>query len=85
MVFLLHSGRCYEAEIWTILLLLICAFAEISFWRKTMDYSKAFERADTLVTASPCSMSWLIPVCSMQSSVEPSHSWRRNSLKSKWD
>ena len=27
VVLLLHNGRCYEAEIWTILLLLICAFA----------------------------------------------------------
>ena len=27
VVLLLRNGRCYEAEIWTILLLLICTFA----------------------------------------------------------
>ena len=51
VVLLLQNGRCYEAEICAILLLLRCPFrwspffAEISlfdFWPKPMDYSKAF-------------------------------------------
>ena len=51
MVFLLLTGRWYDAEIWTILLPLKCAFdwypffAKVKifhFWPKTMDYNKAF-------------------------------------------
>ena len=50
-VLLLENGRCYEAEICTILLLLRCPFrwnpffAKVKifrFWPKTMDYNKAF-------------------------------------------
>ena len=47
-VFLLHSGRCYEAEICIILFLLRCPFIWypefkiFRFWPKTMDYNKAF-------------------------------------------
>ena len=50
-VLLLLTGRCYEAEICTILLLLRCPFrwypffARVKifrFWPKTMDYNKAF-------------------------------------------
>ena len=49
--FLLLTGRCYEAEIYAILLPLRCAFAWypffayvkiFNFWPKTMDYSQAF-------------------------------------------
>ena len=51
VVILLPSGRCYEAEICTILLLLRCPFRwnpfftkvkMFRFWPKTMDYNKAF-------------------------------------------
>ena len=53
VVFLLQSGRCYKAEICTILFPLRCAicyclvlfFAVVKifrFWPKTMDYNKAF-------------------------------------------
>ena len=51
VVLLLLTGRCYEAEVCTILLLLRCSFrwypffAEVKifrFWPKTMDYSQAF-------------------------------------------
>ena len=52
VVLVLLTGRCYEAEICTILLLLRCLpfhmvsfLAEVkifSFWPKTMDYSQAF-------------------------------------------
>ena len=50
-VHLLHSGRCYGAEICIILFLLRCPFiwypffAKVKifrFWPKTMDYNKAF-------------------------------------------
>ena len=52
MVLLLHSGRCYEAEICAILLPLRCSFrwhqflTEVKifiFWPKTMDYSPWFD------------------------------------------
>ena len=51
VVLLLHSGRCYEAEICTILFVLRCPFIwyhffcqsqNFRFWTKTMDYNKAF-------------------------------------------
>ena len=51
MVLLLFTGKCYEAEICAILLLLRCSFrwnhffAKVKifrFWPKTMDYNKAF-------------------------------------------
>ena len=52
VVLLLLTGRCYEAEICAILLLLKCPFrwnafffAKVKifrFWLKTMDYNKAF-------------------------------------------
>ena len=42
VVLLLHSGRCYEAEICAILFLLRCPFIWFPFWPKTMDYNKAF-------------------------------------------
>ena len=51
-VLLLHSGRCYEAEISAILILLRCPFiwyhffAEVKicrFWPKTMDYNPWFD------------------------------------------
>ena len=51
MVLLLQNGRCYEAEISAILLLLemlflmISCFAKIEifpFWPKTMDYSPRY-------------------------------------------
>ena len=51
VVLLFHSGRCYEAEICTILFLLRCSFLWYPFWPKskfsdfglkTMDYNKAF-------------------------------------------
>ena len=43
MVLLLHSGRCYEAEICVILFLLRCPFIWYRFWPKSkfqiLDYS----------------------------------------------
>ena len=51
VVLLLQNGRCYEAEVCAILLLLRCPFqwnpffAKVKifrFWPKTMDYNKAF-------------------------------------------
>ena len=53
VVLLLQNGRCYEAEICAILLLLRCPFRWyplfflpkskfLRFWPKTMDYNKAF-------------------------------------------
>ena len=38
VVLLLRNGRCYKAEIWTILLLLICAIAS-SVFPKVLDRS----------------------------------------------
>ena len=35
MIFLIHSGRCYEAEICVILFLLRCPFIWYPFWTKS--------------------------------------------------
>ena len=70
VLLLLLAGRCYEAEICTILLPFRCAFAwypffcqsqNFSFWPKTMDYSQAF---------LPKLSSFFVPLLGYYSSLE---------------